>query len=388
MGSEYAQPYGMRFSAENGTAPYSWKIAKGFIPPGMYLTTEGNGINGCRIIGTPLSGDTYDFTLAVTDGSGITVSKDLTVTINGGGIVEDLSIEGELRNITLEVSMRDYWKYPYYREGVNVVGGRSPYTWSVAAGSIPEGLDLENESWATYQIYLGGWPSEESTYADNEFVLQVVDADGRTAMKKFSISAEDGLPGGSSNVEVPYTIPMISGSLADGTEGDEYSALLTASEGTAPYTWTVDSSTLPAGMTLSCSDSTTGSGSGMTGKYAHLTGTPTAGGHTYLTTLKIQDANGATNAKSFILKVMQASIPTSEQNQDDTSGDDTTPPEPGDNRESDDTSGDDTTPSEPGDNAATESDSSSNSGGGGGGGCNSGLVSLGLAALVILKRKH
>ena len=370
MGSEYSEPYGMRFSAENGTAPYSWKIAKGFIPPGMYLTTEGNGINGCRIIGTPLSGDTYDFTLAVTDGSGITASKDLSVTINGSGIDGDLSIEGDFPDITLEVSMRDYWKYSYYREVVSVVGGRFPYTWSVVAGSIPEGLELENESWATNQINLGGWPSEESTYADNEFILQVVDADGRTAMKKFSISAEDGLPGGSSNVQYPYTIPVISGSFADGTEGNEYSGLLTASEGTSPYTWTVDSDTLPVGMTLSCSDSTTGSGSGLTGKYTHLTGTPTAGGHIYVTTLKIQDANGATNAKSFILKVMQASIPTSEQNQDDTSENDTTIPESNNN-------------------VVPESDNSSNSGGGGGGGgCNSGLVSLGLAALVILKRKR
>ena len=381
VGSEYAQPYGMRFSADNGTAPYIWKIAKGFIPPGMYLTTEGNDINGCRIIGTPLAGGTYDFTLAVTDGSSTTFSKDLTVTINGGGVAEDLSIEGELPDITLEVLLPQYWKYNIYTEGVKAIGGRSPYTWSVIAGSIPEGLELKNVSWSNdpSQIYLDGRPSGESTYAYNEFILQVVDADGRTAMKKFSISAEDGLPGGSSNVEVPYTIPVISGSLADGTEGDEYSGLLTVSEGTAPYTWTVDSDTLPAGMTLSCSDSTTGSGSGMTGKYAHLTGSPTAGGHTYLTTLKVQDANGATNAKSFMLKVMQASIPTSEPKQNNDSGEDTTNPESGDD------SGEDTTNPDADKNGVPESDNSSSAGGGGGGGgCNSGLGLLGLAALGFL----
>ena len=282
-------------------APYEWKITKGFIPLGMRLTTDEYG--NCNIEGTPLSGGTYNFTLAVTDGRGVTSSWPLTVKINGDAIAKDLSIEGDLPDISVYYNDWGNPKYNYYLKYLDVKGGRSPYTWQVVAGNIPKGLSLEkiNDGWS--KVCLGGFP--DNAYANNEFILKVVDADGRTAMKKFSISVEKGRSGGSSNVQYPYTIPVINGSLADATEGKAYSSLLTASGGTAPYTWIPDLSSFPAGLTLTCSNSATGSGSGLTGKYARLTGTPTAGGHIHLITMKIKDAKGNTSVKSFTVKVTQ-----------------------------------------------------------------------------------
>src|SRR5215471_15863947 len=67
--------------------------------------------------------------------------------------------------------------------------------------------------------------------------------------------------------------------LPDGTVGTPYSATLTATGGTAPYTWTLLSGSLPPGLSLS--------GAGV------ISGTPTTAG-TYTFTLKVVDASGQT----------------------------------------------------------------------------------------------
>jgi hypothetical protein len=50
---------------------------------------------------------------------------------------------------------------------------------------------------------------------------------------------------------VSPTISITTNTLTGGTVGTAYSQTLTASGGTAPYTWTIVSGTLPAGLTLS-----------------------------------------------------------------------------------------------------------------------------------------
>ena len=66
--------------------------------------------------------------------------------------------------------------------------------------------------------------------------------------------------------------------------GVPYSQTLTASGGTAPYTWTIDAGTLPAGITLSANGT--------------LSGTPTADGD-FNITFRAFDANGYTGSKAF-----------------------------------------------------------------------------------------
>ena len=307
VGSEYCKPYGARFSADDGTEPYTWRISRGLIPPGMKVDTEGNGVNGVRIIGVPTSPDTYKFTLSVVDGKGRTAEKDLTLKVKGSRVDDGLYIDGEFPDVTIEPSeiLRQYWKYDYYINTIYAKGGRGKYTWSVIAGSLPQGLETENKSYESEKFRLLGWPPEHESYADNEFILQVVDADGRTATKKFSVSVPEGKEGGSKNVKMPYTLPEITGSFADASEGKTYSGYVTAGKGTAPYTWSADVSNLPEGFTLACSDNTTGKASGLTGKYAHISGTPSYGGRYGDITLKVTDANGNTTAKSFIFKVVQ-----------------------------------------------------------------------------------
>ncbi|MGI8688107.1 MAG: beta strand repeat-containing protein, partial [Thermomicrobiales bacterium] len=84
----------------------------------------------------------------------------------------------------------------------------------------------------------------------------------------------------------PTTLPAASG-------GIPYSQTLTATGGTAPYTFTVTMGTLPTGLSLS------------TGGL--LSGTPTAGG-TFSFTIQAKDANGVTGSQAYTLSVTTPTI--------------------------------------------------------------------------------
>lgn len=75
------QPYTATLTASGGTAPYSFSIASGALPPGLIL-----GANGV-ISGTPQASGAYIFTAQVTDSMTVTatVSCKITITIAAPG---------------------------------------------------------------------------------------------------------------------------------------------------------------------------------------------------------------------------------------------------------------------------------------------------------------
>src|SRR5215831_21296936 len=62
-------------SASGGTAPHTWRISTGQLPPGLTLAPSG------QISGTPTAGGTFDFTATVQDSAGQTASKKFGLTI-------------------------------------------------------------------------------------------------------------------------------------------------------------------------------------------------------------------------------------------------------------------------------------------------------------------
>jgi hypothetical protein len=78
-------------------------------------------------------------------------------------------------------------------------------------------------------------------------------------------------------------------SLADGVVGAAYSQTLKAVNGIAPYSWSIASGTLPAGLTLSSA--------------GVISGTPTAAGNPVSVTFKVTDSVGATATKVLSITV-------------------------------------------------------------------------------------
>ncbi|HZY05685.1 MAG TPA: Ig domain-containing protein, partial [Anaeromyxobacteraceae bacterium] len=132
-----------------------------------------------------------------------------------------------------------------YSATLSASGGTTPYSWSVSAGSLPAGLSL-----AAATGIISGTPAAAGS---SSFTVRVADASSPqlSAMKDLSITVVDPLA-------------VTTASLADATINVAYTATLAASGGTTPYSWSLASGTLPAGLAL-----------GSTGA---VSGTPTAVG--------------------------------------------------------------------------------------------------------------
>ncbi len=96
-------------------------------------------------------------------------------------------------------------------------GGPQPYTWSLAAGSLPGGLTITTAGSIT------GTPSAVTTA---NFTVQAKDANGSTDTQVLHIT-------------INPAVSIVTNSLPDAVVGSPYSNALAASGGTAPFVWSV-----------------------------------------------------------------------------------------------------------------------------------------------------
>ena len=336
--------------AENGTAPFKWTVSKGTFPPGLGLFPGDHGNNmvidehSDRFLhfdGIPTTSGTYNFTLKVTDAQGRSAEKDYTMTVEGDDFDSGPTIVSKYENDTLPSPeyvrgyFDDYYMPVYTALFAEVSPApRNPYTWKMVAGTLPQGMRFEYPDGDTGRTATVKDPPEgKGTFT---FLMKVTDGDGRSARKTFYITVEDGpADDPTANGHVTLTDdpdPEISGSFSDGLDGQQYSSRVSASGGTAPYTWSVieidglreQMQLANSGLSLAASDSETYASAGNIGKYAYLTGSPKYqwGGGYYTFILKVTDAKGNTNAKTFTLHI-------AEQEQDTTPSPSSDPePEP------------------------------------------------------------
>ena len=163
-----------------------------------------------------------------------------------------------------------------YSTTLQATSGIAPYTWSVASGSLPDGLLLDPSTGI-----ISGIP--DVTVSPATFSIQVRDTVGQisntVAYKMFTFT--------------PITITAPS--LPDASIGIPYAQTLQTTNGTAPYVWSIASGNLPAGVTL---NNSTGA----------ISGTPTASG-TYTFVVRVTDANTITATRSYSINVSSNSPP-------------------------------------------------------------------------------
>ncbi|MBI2815785.1 MAG: putative Ig domain-containing protein [Acidobacteria bacterium] len=248
--------YNAQLTASGGTAPYSWNIATGILPPGLGLTASTGTISG-----TPTVVGTFSFTARVTDADAQTATRALSITISAPGAALAIT------NTSLPAGTQN----TAYSAQLSATGGTAPYSWSIATGALPAGLTLIASTGA-----ISGTPTATGT---SSFTIRVTDVNAQTATRALSIT----ISASSATLAVTTTF------LPAGTQNTAYNAQLTASGGTAPYTWSIATGTLPAGLTLTES---TGA----------ISGTPTATGTSNFT-VEVSDsaANAATRALSITI---------------------------------------------------------------------------------------
>lgn len=154
--------YSVSFKGEGGAPPYRWSIESGALPEGLTLSAEDGLLSG-----TPVAEGSYAFTLVLADSQGTVVRQALMLEVQPADTA--LSIQTE----TLPPGVVGQ-PYSFF---VQVVGGESPYQWTVTAGELPAGLALDPDTGE-----IRGIPTEPFS---GSLTVTVTDSAGTTAGREF-----------------------------------------------------------------------------------------------------------------------------------------------------------------------------------------------------------
>lgn len=199
------------------------------------------------------------------------VATEITVTVtatNGGGNTAATSAATATIAAVLSISGSPATTGTVgtaYSFTPTLAGGRVPRSVTLTAGVLPAGLSLNATTGA-----LTGSPTTVETRPG--LTLRVTDADGLTAtLAAFQIAVSAASGGTIALTGSPSTVATI---------GQAYSFTPTRTGGTAPFTYSMLTGTLPAGITLNTSTGV-------------ISGTPTTSGVTALLVLRVTDGVGS-----------------------------------------------------------------------------------------------
>lgn len=153
-----------------------------------------------------------------------------------------------------------------------VAGGVNPFTWTKTGGNLPPGLNLTSAG------VIQGTATATGNYS---FTAQAADSESPTQV--IAINLQITVNGSAG------TLAVTTSSLPGGTINTPYNALLNANGGITPYTWSISSGALPAGLSLNASNGL-------------ISGAPGAAGLTNLT-VKITDAQNNQATQSLSISV-------------------------------------------------------------------------------------
>ncbi|MDX1981997.1 MAG: Ig domain-containing protein [Bryobacteraceae bacterium] len=203
------QLYTQQLVAQGGTAPVSWSVTAGALPPGVGLQNN-TGI----ISGIPAFGGNFTFQATVRDAVGATATRTFTIealnqiTINTDGLPQG----------TVGRS---------YSFGVSASGGVVPFRFQ--AVNLPPGLVMDQFG------FIAGVPQAAGTF---EVTVRATDAVGVSSTKAFLLTV---------NAE----LRILNEAFPEGRTGVLFNQTLAATGGRPPYNWAVvGPSILPTGLTL------------------------------------------------------------------------------------------------------------------------------------------
>jgi len=245
-------PYAQTLLATGGTGSYTWSISSGSLSAGLSLGTSG------QITGTPTTSGNSSFTVKVNDTGSGSATRALSINVAAAPV-----------SITTTSLLSGEVGIPY-SQTLQASGGTGSYTWSITSGALPHGLTLNSSG------RISGTPTAASTAS-------------------FSVQVSDSASGNSTAVLAMTIAPVLASPacpLATGVVGQAYSAMLSASGGVPPYSWTVASGLLPQGLALNAAS-------------AQISGTPSAAGN-FSFVIKVSDQVSATAVSSCTVTISAA----------------------------------------------------------------------------------
>jgi hypothetical protein len=239
-------PYDHTLAVSGGSGSYTWSVASGSLSAGLSLSSAG------VISGTPTGAGTSDFTVQVVSGGqmaqrvfSIAVSDLLSVTssVLPSGVVGSA-----------------------YEAGLSATGGDGNDEWTVVAGELPPGLELD--------VATGVIAGTPTSPGPSNFTVRVTSG-VQEAERALSIAI--------------YTaLEVLTSSLPNGAPEIPYEATLQATGGDGAYTWSVSSGSLPGGLSLTASTGV-------------ISGIPSASGSTF--TIQVESGDGQTDTQGLTIDV-------------------------------------------------------------------------------------
>jgi hypothetical protein len=257
--AEWYNAYRALLSPVGGVAPFTYSLVTGSLPPGVVLDTATGLLHGdVSFTATP----SFTATLQVTDGRGATASQAFTFQV-----VQNLAFGEFLLPDGTVGSSYSSSTPPIFGGGSTVSFRLDPFR-----SELPPGLMLNPATGV-----ISGIPTAQGVYT-----MRLVADDELGGSARANISIE---------IAPPLTFSAVS-PLPDyaSSGGGLYFASVGATGGTSPYSYTLLSGALPAGITLS-------------NLYGFLSGASTAAG-AYSFTIEATDSDGRKASRSFTMNVV------------------------------------------------------------------------------------
>jgi hypothetical protein len=252
--------YSAGLSASGGTGQVTFSISGNGLPPGLGLTPDG------QLSGTPAAVNQptdFHFQVRANDTLNSSDSRAFILTVSPPPLTIGTTT---LNSGTAGVA---------YSVTLVAAGGVTPYTWALASGVLPTGLQLDPTTGV-----LSGKPSEGGTFA---LAFSVSDKLGTKTIRNFTLTIVSNLKIGSS--------PQ----LPRGPAGAAYSVTLQTTGASGVVSWSITLGSLADGTAL---DAATGT----------ISGIPSRVG-TFNARVHAQDATGAAASLAVTVIVDPAVIP-------------------------------------------------------------------------------
>ncbi|HKY72979.1 MAG TPA: Ig domain-containing protein, partial [Nitrospira sp.] len=166
------QPYSASLTSSGGAPPYTWSVSPA-LPANLSLDPATGAITGTP---TTQATTTHTFTLRDNSVPAQTVQQGLNLTV--------LPPPATLTITT--TSLPDGTVNQAYNRPVQATGGTAPLTWSISAGALPAGLNINSSTGA-----ISGTPTAVGT---SSFTVRVQDTRGQSDTQALSITINSAPP--------------------------------------------------------------------------------------------------------------------------------------------------------------------------------------------------